>query len=41
MDGYDATKYIKAQPNGQETVIVALTASAFEEERSVALEAGL
>jgi CheY-like chemotaxis protein len=40
MDGYDATKYIKAQANGQDTVIIALTASAFEEERSVALEAG-
>ena len=40
MDGYDATKYIKAQANSQDTVIIALTASAFEEERSVALEAG-
>lgn len=40
MDGYDATSYIKAQPKGQETVIIALTASAFEEERTVALRAG-
>jgi CheY-like chemotaxis protein len=40
MDGYDATKHIKAQPQGRNTVIIALTASAFEEERNVALEAG-
>ncbi|HEY9742500.1 MAG TPA: PAS domain S-box protein [Coleofasciculaceae cyanobacterium] len=40
MDGYDATSYIKAQPKGQQTVIIALTASAFEEERTVALRAG-
>jgi CheY-like chemotaxis protein len=40
MDGYEATRHIKAQPQGQDTVIIALTASAFEEERTVALSAG-
>jgi two-component system CheB/CheR fusion protein len=33
MDGYQAIEYIKATPKGEETVIIALTASAFEEER--------
>ena len=40
MDGYEATKQIKSLPNGKETVIIALTASAFEEERVVILSAG-
>jgi two-component system sensor histidine kinase/response regulator len=40
MDGYDATRHIKAQSTGRDTVIIALTASAFEEERTVALSAG-
>lgn len=40
MDGYEATKRIKADLKGQATAIVALTASAFEEERSVVLSAG-
>jgi PAS domain S-box-containing protein len=40
IDGYEATKYIKSQPKGQSTVIIALTASAFEEERVVAISAG-
>ncbi|HEY9832840.1 MAG TPA: PAS domain S-box protein [Stenomitos sp.] len=40
MDGYEATRQIKAQPQGGDTVIIALTASAFEEERGVALAAG-
>ncbi len=40
MDGYEATRRIKAQPKGKDTVILALTASAFEEERTVALTAG-
>jgi PAS domain S-box-containing protein len=40
MDGYEATKQIKSQLKGQATVIIALTASAFEEERVVALSAG-
>jgi len=33
MDGYEATRRIKATPQGQQTIIVALTASAFEDER--------
>ena len=40
MDGYTATQHIKANPKGQETVIIALTASAFEEERNLVLGAG-
>ncbi|MFS8119685.1 MAG: response regulator, partial [Microcoleus sp.] len=40
MDGYTVTKRIREHPNGQETFIIALTASAFEEEREKALMAG-
>ncbi|MGK7877190.1 MAG: PAS domain S-box protein [Xenococcaceae cyanobacterium] len=40
IDGYEATKYIKATTKGQATVIIALTASAFEEDRAVVLSAG-
>jgi two-component system sensor histidine kinase/response regulator len=40
MDGYEATKQIKAHPLGKTTVIIALTASAFEEERKCILAAG-
>lgn len=40
MDGYQATQLIKSQEKGQATVIIALTASVFEEERMVALSAG-
>ncbi len=40
MDGYEATRKIKAHPLGKQTVIVALTASAFEEERKTILRAG-
>ncbi|HBB34963.1 MAG TPA: hybrid sensor histidine kinase/response regulator [Cyanobacteria bacterium UBA8803] len=40
MDGYEATKQIKASLKGQATVIIALTAFAFNEERSAILEAG-
>jgi CheY-like chemotaxis protein len=40
MDGYEATRKIKASPKGQSTVIIALTASAFEEERSQVIAAG-
>lgn len=40
MDGYEATRTIKATTRGQATVIVALTASALEEERSVILSEG-
>lgn len=40
MDGYEATRRIKSTTKGQATVIVALTASAFEEDRAVILSAG-
>ncbi len=40
MDGYEATKQMKATTKGQATAIVALTASVFEEERAVILSAG-
>ncbi len=40
IDGYEATKQIKSHPKGEETVIIALTASAFEEERISILSAG-
>ncbi len=40
MDGYEATKRIKSHLKGQATVIVALTASALDEERTVVLSAG-
>jgi PAS domain S-box-containing protein len=40
MDGYEATKRIKGHLKGQATVVLALTASAFEEERSLVLSAG-
>ena len=40
MDGYEATRQIKGTTQGQATVIIALTASAFEEDRAVVLSAG-
>jgi CheY-like chemotaxis protein len=40
MDGYEATKQIKATTKGQATAIIALTASILEEERAVVLSAG-
>jgi CheY-like chemotaxis protein len=40
MDGYEATKQIKSHLKGQATVVIALTASAFEEDRTVILSAG-
>jgi PAS domain S-box-containing protein len=40
MDGLQATRKIKAQAAGQQPIIIALTASAFEEERSSILAAG-
>ncbi|MBW4427840.1 MAG: response regulator [Nostoc desertorum CM1-VF14] len=40
MDGYEATKQIKAHLKGHATVIIALTASAFDEERTVVLSTG-
>jgi two-component system sensor histidine kinase/response regulator len=40
MDGYEATRQIKSTPKGRSTVIFALTASAFEEERNLVMSAG-
>jgi PAS domain S-box-containing protein len=40
MDGYEATRQIRSQLRSHKTVIIALTASAFEEERATALSAG-
>ena len=40
MDGYEATRQIKATTKGQATIIVALTASAFEEDLEPILAAG-
>lgn len=40
MDGYEATKQIKARTSGQGTVIVALTASMLEDEMAVVRRAG-
>ncbi|MBD1915421.1 MULTISPECIES: ATP-binding protein [Cyanophyceae] len=40
MDGYEATRQIKAQVQGQATAIIALTASVFDEEKSLVLSAG-
>ncbi len=40
VDGYDATRQIKSHLRGQATVIIALTASALEEEKTIILSAG-
>ncbi len=40
LDGYEATQRIKTTTKGQATVIIALTASSFEEERIVVLSSG-
>jgi two-component system, sensor histidine kinase and response regulator len=40
MDGYTATRQIRSQVTGQSTVIIALTASAFEEDRTSVLDSG-
>jgi PAS domain S-box-containing protein len=40
MDGYEATKQIKATTKGQATTIIALSASTLEEERAVAPSVG-
>jgi CheY-like chemotaxis protein len=40
IDGYEATRQIKAMIQDEATVIVALTASAFEEERAIVLSSG-
>lgn len=40
MDGYEATKQIKATLQGQATAVIALTASVLEEEKEVILSTG-
>jgi PAS domain S-box-containing protein len=40
MDGYEASRRIKATLKGQATAIIALTASAFEEDRKLVISAG-
>lgn len=40
MNGYEATKCIRSSLKGQATIIIALTASAFEEHRHLTLSAG-
>jgi signal transduction histidine kinase/CheY-like chemotaxis protein len=40
MDGYEATKAIRALPNGKAVKIAALTASAFQEDRTAILAVG-
>jgi len=40
MDGYEATRQIKASPNIRNTAIIAVTASAFEEDKQRILAAG-
>jgi CheY-like chemotaxis protein len=40
MDGYDATRRIRAMPDGRQVKIAALTASAFREDRAAILAAG-
>jgi CheY-like chemotaxis protein len=40
MDGYEATRHIKSTTKGQATVIIAVTASALEEDRNVILSEG-
>ncbi|MBN1874493.1 MAG: response regulator [Anaerolineae bacterium] len=40
MDGHMATRHIKATPQGQDTMVIALTASAFEEDRTTILAEG-
>ena len=40
LDGYEATRRIRALPGGQETIIIAVTANAFSDAQIVALEAG-
>jgi PAS domain S-box-containing protein len=40
MDGYEATRLIKATPDGKQTVIIALTASALSQDREKILTIG-
>lgn len=40
MDGYEATKYIKARRQQQKTIIIAVTASVLEEKETLIFQAG-
>ena len=40
MDGYEATRYIKATTKGNATAVIALTASVLEEEKAIVISAG-
>jgi CheY-like chemotaxis protein len=40
MDGWDATRHLKAQPNTQAIPVIALTAHAMASDREKAMEAG-
>jgi CheY-like chemotaxis protein len=40
MDGLEATRRIKEDPRGKETVIVTLTASAMDDDRRIAFQSG-
>jgi hypothetical protein len=40
MDGYEATRRIKAMPGGKETIIIAITANAFSDAQIATQEAG-
>ncbi|OUC15929.1 MAG: hypothetical protein B0A82_04005 [Alkalinema sp. CACIAM 70d] len=40
MDGYEASQHIKSHIRGQATVVIALTASAFEDDRTLILDMG-
>jgi CheY-like chemotaxis protein len=40
MDGLEVVRYIRGKPGGQDTCIIALTATAFEEDRERIMEAG-
>jgi CheY-like chemotaxis protein len=40
VDGYAATRTIRNRTNGRDTIIIAVTASVFEEERATVLAAG-
>ena len=40
MDGLEATRRIKADPRGKETIVIALTASAMDDQRQTAIQSG-
>jgi|GEM_PF-5823486 len=40
MDGYQATRYIRSQPQGATTTIIALTASSLDKERAMIIATG-